>query len=453
MQQVLNDILAVVDEMSRLPIPIDEPGDAVPVQPLQLVGHHVAEITRQILHCQYVAYASLEPQTGRVQLVEVSGLTAEQEHVFQKDVGQSSIFDYLEAEEIARLRTNEVVIRDLVARPYVQPRADFGIRYRIWAPMLLDEQLVGTFIIAQSELDVSSSSEDMALVKAIAKVVLQVVERARLTNEWMAARANELALREANRRFDVFLSIASHELRTPLTTIKGNVQLALRRMEKLKSQFIPAFVGCDGYEQIMQSIGRVHQSLISAAHRTSVQDRMISDLLDASRIRANKLAIVMQLCDLADIVREMVEDLHYVAPDRVVRLHLPETRSVPIIADVDRIGLVINNYLVNALRYSAAERPVEVWLEIIEDGTKAKVAVRDQGSGIALQDLEHIWERFYRSDGTETRYEAGAGLGLGLYISRSIIEQHNGQVGVESVQGKGSTFWFTLALALSREMS
>ncbi len=452
-QQALNDLLTIVEEVSRLPIQADEFTDAVPIPSLHTVGRHLTEIIRQVLQCCYATCISIEPQTGQLSLVGVSGLTAQEEYVYWKEVEQSCILDYLEVGETARLRANEVVIRDLVTRPYVQPRTDFGIRYRLLAPMLLDEQLVGLLIIAQSGADVIYTPEDIALMKAIAKLVLQVIERARLTNEWMAARANELALHEANRCLDSFLSIASHELHTPLTTIKGSVQLALRRMEKLKSQFIPALVGPDYYEQIMQSMERIHQLLLCAERRTCVQERMIGDLLDASRIRANKLELLMQPCNLVEIVCEMVEDLHYVAPDRVVRLHLPETGPVPIVADADRIGQVINNYLVNALRYSPTEQPVDIWLEVIEEGTKARVAVRDQGSGIAPQDLEYIWERFSRGRSTAVQYNTGAGLGLGLSICRSIIEGHKGQFGAESVQGKGSTFWFMLALALSKETS
>src|SRR5581483_12516544 len=115
-------------------------------------------------------------------------------------------------------------------------------------------QLLGLLAIGAIGADVNYTQEDIALVKAIAKVVLQVIERVRLLNEWTVARANELALREANRRFDAFLSIASHELRTPLTTIKGNVQLALRRMEPLKSLCCQQFAETEASTQIMQAL-------------------------------------------------------------------------------------------------------------------------------------------------------------------------------------------------------
>jgi signal transduction histidine kinase len=107
---------------------------------------------------------------------------------------------------------------------------------------------------------------------------------------------------------------------------------------------------------------------------------------------------------------------------------------------------VLTNYLTNALKYSLEECPVDVMLEVVGSSI-ARVSVRDQGPGIPAEEQAHIWEIFHRVPGVEVLTGSGVGLGLGLYISRTIIERHGGQVGVESTVGLGSTFWFTLPLA------
>jgi signal transduction histidine kinase len=113
-------------------------------------------------------------------------------------------------------------------------------------------------------------------------------------------------------------------------------------------------------------------------------------------------------------------------------------------ADPDRIGQVVTNYLTNALKYSIAAMPVDVHLTV-EQGL-ARVAVRDRGPGLPLEEQQRLWQRFYRVAGINVRSGSGVGLGLGLYICRSIIERHYGEVGVQSAPGQGSTFWFTLPL-------
>jgi signal transduction histidine kinase len=244
----------------------------------------------------------------------------------------------------------------------------------------------------------------------------------------------ELALQEANRRFEIFLSMASHELRTPLTSIRGNIELVLRRLKALSSQ--------EAEETVLE---RLQHPLEQALQRVVTQDRMITDLLDASRIEANWLEMVMHPCDLAEIVSQAIDDVRYLAPDRAIHMHLPLNAQVPVLADADRIGQVVNNYLRNALKYSAYDRPVEV--SLTKDDTMARISVQDEGPGLTPEEQEAVWKRFYRVKGIEVRSGPSGGLGLGLYLCRTIIEYHGGHVGVESVKGKGATFWFTLPLS------
>jgi signal transduction histidine kinase len=113
-----------------------------------------------------------------------------------------------------------------------------------------------------------------------------------------------------------------------------------------------------------------------------------------------------------------------------------------------RIGQVATNYLSNALKYSAPDRPVAVSLQVGEG--EATVRVRDEGPGLTPEQRAQVWERYQRVAGVAIQDSAqgtGGGLGLGLHISRSIVEQHGGSVGVESTPGRGSTFWFTLPVA------
>jgi signal transduction histidine kinase len=117
---------------------------------------------------------------------------------------------------------------------------------------------------------------------------------------------------------------------------------------------------------------------------------------------------------------------------------------VPVMVDAVRIGQVLTNYLTNALKYAPVDRVICVRLEVT--GTVARVSVCDQGPGLTPEQQQRVWERFYQVAAPGHQGPDG-GLGLGLAIAKAIIEQHHGQVGVESAPGRGATFWFTLPLA------
>jgi signal transduction histidine kinase len=290
---------------------------------------------------------------------------------------------------------------------------------------------------------------DDELIRAVITIgnqLGQFIEKKRLEeeareNEWRyrALFEHELALREAKRRMDEFLSIASHELKTPLTAIKTSIQLAERYLKRITPS--------KAEDGVISKLGETQELLRRAGRQIDVINRLVSDLIDISRIDADKLTLRLhpEPCDVATIVREVVNVQRRVIFSRPIHLKISTRKALPVIADVDRIAQVLANYLSNAHKYSLPERPIEVSLRV-KDGV-VRVAVRDEGPGLPPSEQKRVWERFYRAEGVENQGSSGIGLGLGLYISRMIIEQHHGQVGVESAPGKGSTFWFTLPLA------
>src|SRR5206468_2851225 len=156
---------------------------------------------------------------------------------------------------------------------------------------------------------------------AILEINRDITEREHMQREREEARANELALRETNQRMDEFLGIISHELRTPLTTIKGNVQLARLRLRSSLRE-LPA----DG-DDLQSRLEEIQTMLERAERQVNVQNRLVSDLLDISRLQAEKLELRLSPCDLASIVRETVADQRSATPTRPLHVELAEAET------------------------------------------------------------------------------------------------------------------------------
>lgn len=251
---------------------------------------------------------------------------------------------------------------------------------------------------------------------------------------------NECARRSAhaaNERMDQFLNVVSHELRSPIASLKGNVQLAMRQLSRMRAADLAAEAEASQY------LERTTEALKRTEQQVDRLNRMVADLLEAARVDTGKLEMHLSSFDLSERLRVIVEEHRQGAPERVIRACLPQA-PVMVRADPDRVEQVMLNYLSNALKYSAQAAPVEVMLE--PAGREARVAVRDYGPGLTAEQRRDIWLRGYRAKGMPT-HSSGSNLGLGLYISRMLIEEQGGRVGVESAPGAGSTFWFTLPLA------
>lgn len=242
--------------------------------------------------------------------------------------------------------------------------------------------------------------------------------------------------KEIERQKDLFLGITGHELKTPLAALRGTLQLIQRRMKQVTNT-------ADSLSsELRLFFDSLTQSVADSVRQIDVQTRLINDLLDVSRITARTLKLERERCDLGSIVRQTIEDLRVTAPDREFLLDIPEKTAIDVLADRDRISQVVTNYVTNALRYSPVDQPVQIGLTLQEN--TARVWVRDRGPGLSKETQEEIWQRFHQVKGVPVLSGSGKGLGLGLYICQMLIAYHQGEVGVESIPGEGSTFWFTL---------
>ena len=227
----------------------------------------------------------------------------------------------------------------------------------------------------------------------------------------------------------------SLEMRAPLTTVQGSLQQARHLLQRARASSLPIEAG--------ELLAKLQDVLFRIERQVSEEMRLVSNLLDTSLLETNRFELVLVWCNLVEIVRNTVGRQQGQAPQRAFELDLPADEMVGVMADEKRIQQALTNYLLNAHRYSPLDQPVKIVLEV--RGALARVAVQDQGPGVPDSEQDRIWERFQR--GQQQPARAGSGLGLGLYITRSIIQQHQGSVGLDSNEGAGSVFWFMLPLA------
>jgi PAS domain S-box-containing protein len=230
-------------------------------------------------------------------------------------------------------------------------------------------------------------------------------------------------LREADRRKDEFLGMLSHELRSPLNVVLGWVRM-------LRSGTLDEATARRALEVIDRSVH--HQS------------RLITDLLDISRIVSGKLTLQQSAVDLSPIVASVVEAMRPSANAKALALTLhPADGAVPVHGDAERLRQVVANLLSNAVKFTPSGGQVTV--RVARASGRVRMAVSDTGKGITQDFLPYIFDRFRQADSTGTRAEAG--LGLGLAIVRHIVELHGGSVSAESAgQGKGATFTVDLPM-------
>lgn len=288
-------------------------------------------------------------------------------------------------------------------------------------PMVVMNRVVGT-LEAQAYESNAFNSEHIVALEMVANLAAVAIENVRLLQ--VEAKARETA-EAANRAKDEFLSVLSHELRTPLNSMLGWLSM-LRR-------------GILDEERAAQAIEVIERN-------TRLQNNLIEDLLDVSRIISGKMRIEKEEIDLVAVAGNTFETLRPSAESKNILFEFSsEVETLPLEGDAARIHQIISNLIQNAIKFTAGEGKITVCLEKNHDS--ARLIVKDTGIGIEKGVLPHIFERFRQADASTRR--AYSGLGLGLTIVNNLVELHGGKVYAESA-GKGEGATFTVELPISK---
>ncbi len=246
----------------------------------------------------------------------------------------------------------------------------------------------------------------------------QITLRGKYKNRILLAMEDFTNHREVEQRKEDFISVASHEMKTPLTTIKGHIQIMTKRAEKNKA------------DADLRSLAVTTKSVERL-------DALINDLLDVSKIQSGRMKFNFTEFNFMDVVNNSVDAVRETTETHQIIVTGDANKKVK--ADFFRLEQVLINLLTNAIKYSPSATEIGVHLNVVAGFVK--VAVTDTGVGVKREDHKKIFDRFYRSDNVQFSFQ---GLGVGLYVSNQIIAEHNGTLWVESEEGQGSVFNFTI---------
>lgn len=304
---------------------------------------------------------------------------------------------------------------------------------------IIERALAGETVMNQ-EFIVGRSGEAVPLTLSISAAPLHDANQVTASPIGGVAVLNDItSSKQIEKLKDEFVSVVSHELRTPLTAIKGYTQHLVRRIERRLRKTLQ---------------NRPPQSTTTAAELPESYDlrslnivqsqaehleRLVNDLLDLSRVQWGNLNLHYTTFYLADVLAESVRSAQISAEQHTIYLDI-QAQETKINADQTRISQVIGNILDNAVKYSPQGGQITVKLEELDNDYR--ISVIDQGIGISPEYLDHIFERFYRIHKPSSRQYSG--IGLGLYVTKEIVEKHGGRIWVTNNQGLGCTFFFTL---------
>jgi len=271
--------------------------------------------------------------------------------------------------------------------------------------------MTATYVISKNY----DNPEVLVLSESLVAIIMIIVGNGTVRLVGQMARVNKLK--------SDFVSVASHQLRTPLSAIIWEIELLLSKNKKGLNE-------------------RQKKSLETISSLSRRMARLVNDLLDVTRIDQNRLMLRKEIINIVDITEKSIEDLSSLSTSRSINIefNVNKKRIPKITGDPERIRLVIENLLNNAIKYVVKRGKIEI--KIVRRDNFVVFSIRDNGVGIPDEQQSQVFDKFFRSDNV-VKYQT-EGTGLGLYIAKNIVEQTGGKIWFQSIENVGSVFSFSL---------
>lgn len=306
-----------------------------------------------------------------------------------------------------------------------------GIKTSMVYPVFSGGKPIGTLIFSMVKDYKDVTDEEKDLLAGFTDLVGLAVQNSMLYTGLQKTglelvQANE-KLKELDHLKDDFVSVASHELRTPMTAIRSYVWMALHKPDMPLTEKLKRYL---------------YRTLVSTERLIN----LVNDMLNVSRIEAGKIEVYPKPFDIIALVKDVLEEVKVKADEKMVRLQVLEQKIPLVFADPDKVHQVLLNFVGNSLKFTPPDGIISIGF--FTDGNMVEISVKDTGTGITKDDLAKLFHKFSRLDNSYLSMGTSGGTGLGLFISKSLIDLMHGKVWATSEgQNKGSTFTFSLPIA------
>ncbi len=390
-----------------------------------IIGQRIVELIQRVLGCKRVSLIAIRRDTSQIHPLAVIGLTEEQRQQWFALCSNRKLSEFLDERFlVSKIRLPEIIVADMTKAPFDKLFNPHNVPSMLIAPVYIGATLSAILYLDYDTAAHVYTNNETELIVAMTKLCALALEReqkqAEMTKLLATLQATNEDLERSNKVQRDFVSIVSHEFRTTLTGIQGFSELICDEVfsEKEVKEY-----ACD---------------INTDAKRLN---RMISDLLDLERMQSGGMQLHLEPIELNRIIKMVVEHMHPMLHKHDVILTLDD--MLPTLSgDNDKLTQVVTNLLSNAVKYSP--KGGEIRISSFGEGTNLHLTVQDSGMGIPADALEHIFTPYNRVETVATRHIQGTGLGLP--ITRQIVQLHGGQVWAESQQGVGSMFHIVLPL-------